>query len=641
MTTFTATYSPEDNRLRLYASSRLDSETYARVKAAGFKWAPKQDLFVAPMWTPLREDLLLELAGEIDDEDKSLVDRAEERSERFETYSDKRMADANAARKVVDDICEHIPLGQPILVGHHSERHARRDQARIESGMRKAVQMWRTSQYWTSRAEGAIRHAKYKELPAVRHRRIKGLESDKRKQEKRLADMQVSRQKWFAEDITPEQVAAYINAGYDYDLQKELAAGTVTATEIVERYRASFIRAIAHTERWIAHYANRLTYERAMLAEQLGAETGTVDAMAARFDLKPGGRVLIGRDGWLTIIRVNKAQGAVVSVTTTAPAYVTWSRQWKYGIEQIQEYQAPTEEQAAKVKKATSLPPICNYPGEGFREMTEAEWKARRKWSDFSYFGIVKATETHGAHRMRQMPMPGSLWKKQQVYITDMKRVDPPAPAPRPELPAAEPAPRMTGYAAPQPREHASDAGFRALEGALKSGVQVVTAPQLFPTPDSVAAQVIDLAGIESTHKVLEPSAGTGKLIDQIKAAAPAEVTAIELNTRLVEALRSRYSGRGGIYIHSGDFLDFTPPESRFDRIVMNPPFERGADIRHIEHARTFLRPGGRLVAICANGPRQQEKLKPIATEWIDLPDGTFQSQGTSVRTAIVVIERE
>jgi hypothetical protein len=69
---YTATYSPEDNKLRLYSTTRLDSETYARVKAAGFIWAPKQDLFVAPMWTPNREDLLIELAGEIEDEDRNL-----------------------------------------------------------------------------------------------------------------------------------------------------------------------------------------------------------------------------------------------------------------------------------------------------------------------------------------------------------------------------------------------------------------------------------------------------------------------------------------------------------------------------------------------------------------------------------------
>jgi len=69
MQTLTATYSPEDNKLRLYSSSRLDSATYERVKATGFKWAPRQELFVAPMWTPVREDLLMELCGEIGDEE--------------------------------------------------------------------------------------------------------------------------------------------------------------------------------------------------------------------------------------------------------------------------------------------------------------------------------------------------------------------------------------------------------------------------------------------------------------------------------------------------------------------------------------------------------------------------------------------
>lgn len=69
MPAFTATYSPEDNKLRLYAASHLNTDLYARAKAAGFSWAPRQQLFVAPMWTPGREDLLIELAGTIDDEE--------------------------------------------------------------------------------------------------------------------------------------------------------------------------------------------------------------------------------------------------------------------------------------------------------------------------------------------------------------------------------------------------------------------------------------------------------------------------------------------------------------------------------------------------------------------------------------------
>jgi hypothetical protein len=46
-------------------------------------------------WTREREDLLIELCGEIDDEDTSLVERAEERAGRFVDYKDKRISDAN------------------------------------------------------------------------------------------------------------------------------------------------------------------------------------------------------------------------------------------------------------------------------------------------------------------------------------------------------------------------------------------------------------------------------------------------------------------------------------------------------------------------------------------------------------------
>ena len=139
---YTATYSPEDNKLRLYSSTRLDRKLYARVRGAGFIYAPKQELFVAPMWTPEREDLLIELCGEIDDEDTSLVERAEERADRFVDYKDKRISDAERAHEAVSRIADNIPLGQPILIGHHSERHARKDAERIENGMRKTVKMW-------------------------------------------------------------------------------------------------------------------------------------------------------------------------------------------------------------------------------------------------------------------------------------------------------------------------------------------------------------------------------------------------------------------------------------------------------------------------------------------------------------------
>jgi len=209
-----ATYSPEDNKLRLYSVGRLDAATYERVKEAGFRWAPKQGFFVAPMWTPDREDLLIELAGEIGDEDTSLVDRAEERADRFGNYSDSRSRDAESARKGVAAIAEHIPFGQPILVGHHSERHARKDAQRIEAGMRQAVKMWDTAEYWKYRAAGALRHAKYKERADVRARRIKGLEADKRKNERTIAEARNALNLWQREGLTLEQAKAI--ADYNY-----------------------------------------------------------------------------------------------------------------------------------------------------------------------------------------------------------------------------------------------------------------------------------------------------------------------------------------------------------------------------------------------------------------------------------------
>ena len=76
-----------------------------------------------------------------------------------------------------------------------------------------------------------------------------------------------------------------------------------------------------------------------------------------------------------------------------------------------------------------------------------------------------------------------------------------------------------------------------------------------------------------------------------------------------------------------------------FDKIIMNPPFINGADIKHIEHAMGFLKPGGRLVALCANGPRQRYKLMPHADTWEELPQGSFKDSGTMVNVAMLTIE--
>lgn len=92
------------------------------------------------------------------------------------------------------------------------------------------------------------------------------------------------------------------------------------------------------------------------------------------------------------------------------------------------------------------------------------------------------------------------------------------------------------------------------------------------------------------------------------------------------------------VSVTCANFLECNGDLGRFDRVVMNPPFENGADIKHITHALTMLKPGGRLVAICANGPRQNEQLRPLADTWEELPAGTFD--GTGVRAVLLVIAK-
>jgi hypothetical protein len=570
----TATYSPEDNKLRLYADARLSRDLYERVKAAGFTWAAKQGLFVAPAWTPEREDLLTELCGEVGDEDTSLAERAGDRADRFDGYRDRRAGDAERARAAVAAVADAIPLGQPILVGHHSERHARRDAERIEREMRKAVRLWQTAQYWEDRAAGAVRHAKYKERPAVRARRIKTIEADRRKAERERDTAIRFLKAWRAAGLThalavrianhdhvsrsfplaefPRQLPASQYEGA-MSLWSALTEGVMTAAQARRIAVRCHARTIRRARRWVAHCENRLTYERAVLAAAGGIPADRVTPEkggAVRCWASPGH----GR-GWSIVQKVNK-----VSVTVLD----NWGNGGKDFTRTI-----PFDKLAAV--------------------MSAAEVAAKRA------AGLLVPVEPAG------------------FYLAD-----------EPVL-AAKSRPAADGQAET----------FERMAEALRAGVKVVSAPQLFPTPLELAARVVELADIRPGMTVLEPSAGTGNLVRAVLAAAPcATVYAVEINPTLHAGLSALVAGG-----RCGDFLAMNGELGPFDRVVMNPPFERGADIRHVEHARGKLKPGGRLVAIVADGPRQRDSLKSLATVWYSLPPGSFAEEGTNVNAAILVID--
>lgn len=646
----TATFSPEDNSLRIYPYARLPEDIYKRVRDAGFTWAPRQELFVAKAWTPERFDLLIELCGEVGDEDTSLVERAEERADRFGGYSDNRMRDANAARDAVEAISERFAGGQPILRGHHSERRARKDKERIDSGMQKAVKMWDTAKYWQERAAGAIRHAKYKERADVRARRIGKLEAERRKHERSRSDSMKLLKLWSSDKLSLAlakhicNVADHIHACFPLDqyprppeaskyeglmsLWSALNDGIINETQARDIAIPRHERNIAYQQRWMDHLDLRLAYERTMLDEQGGL-------VADKVDIVEGGRVLIGRE-WLTVMRVTRKNGRVISIRSNAKY---WN---KHGIEEIRAYEPPTAEATAAVKAATKLPPLCNYDGPGFIQMTTEEWKQRSKVSDYAFARKIAATDNAGAHRARFIF--GAGYTTTQVFITDAKIVGPPAPsAPKDEerpFAVVAPQPVLTSVPeVPKPRHETTE--FDAMREQLKNGgVQVVVAPQLFPTPDHIVEQMVQLAEIQEGHVILEPSAGTGNILRQLRGIADGRTQriAVEINPQLCSILR-QVDPQATIV--NGDFLDYAS-EARFDRIVMNPPFESAIDIEHIMHAMTLLKPGGRLVALCANGPRQNDRLRAVVAQhgghWQVLPPDSFRDAGTAVNVAMLAL---
>ncbi|MFC3724461.1 DUF3560 domain-containing protein [Neoaquamicrobium sediminum] len=268
MITYTATYSPEDNKLRLYASSRLDAETFARVKATGFVWAPKQELFVAPKWSPRREDLLIELAGEIEPEEMTIAERAQAKAERLDDLAHKRHREANAFNRAAQQLSEAFSHGQPILVGHHSERKAMKTKERMDSAQAKANKAAKLADYWLYRAEGVERHANRKNDPKVRARRIKTLLAELRDLQGKLNDCHAALAFWdrVTDDATIVKAANYgkFTKFGDYGaLQSGEKTPQGLRAERIEAYQKALDS--GYWERWISHTLNRLSYERELL----------------------------------------------------------------------------------------------------------------------------------------------------------------------------------------------------------------------------------------------------------------------------------------------------------------------------------------------------------------------------------------
>ncbi|MEX5634973.1 DUF3560 domain-containing protein [Parafrankia sp. FMc2] len=218
------------------------------------------------------------VAVEVDDTPRSTAvveaeraGRAAARAERFTGYSENAAGRSEAAEAGAREIQRHIPFGQPVLYGHHSQKKHEKALERIDSGLRKSFAEGRKATHWAGRAESAENAQRYRENVYVTLRRIDRMEAELRA-DRRIADRR--------------------------------AANGVTSAEPTR------------LDLRISHLEQRIAYWRAQVAaaEAAGAKVWRPA------DFAKGDVLQCGGSRWLRVVRVNKKSVSVEHPTNpTAP----------------------------------------------------------------------------------------------------------------------------------------------------------------------------------------------------------------------------------------------------------------------------------------------------------------------------------
>lgn len=170
-------------------------------------------------------------------------------------------------------------------------------------------------------------------------------------------------------------------------------------------------------------------------------------------------------------------------------------------------------------------------------------------------------------------------------------------------------------------------------------------AAQSFYTPMGLVEKLVGWASVYEEALCLEPSAGDGRIVYALKEAGVKNVHACELD----ESLHERIEAAGGT-VKAKDFLIYKPgglsPFKGYNRIVMNPPFNRDAYKTHIEKAYALLAKDGMLISLAP-----KTVLDSLATLKLHLPecnyatfeplDGKlFKEYGTAIQVGVVEIHK-
>ena len=220
------------------------------------------------------------------------ADRAERQQDRADALAAKASRQADAARAAHEharQLTEHIPFGQPILVGHHSEGRMRRHAKRIHAAMDATVQAATEAEETQRRAQVAQIGTDARYNPVTIANRITRLTAEHAR-------------------ITRQLNGHTRTVAVSTDGTRHIETTTPASGQHHDRL----------TQR-LAHITGQLTYWQAIRQEQITTGTATGHGPAT---IHKGDTVQI-RGRWYTVVRANKKTVTVPSTlgawTDTAP----------------------------------------------------------------------------------------------------------------------------------------------------------------------------------------------------------------------------------------------------------------------------------------------------------------------------------
>ena len=200
----TIKHTHEDGTL-IYGTAKGDG-VYEIARRHGFAWFPSIKMIgirqsrdqvakrhringLAEALCAAGHEVTVEINDEHRDRAEVLADQAErleDRAERLEARSERHAAASEAARARADQIGERFYMGQPIIVGHYSEKGARADQRRMHAAMDRSCEEHAAAQYAAQQASAVGNSLARSARPDVTARRIKTAEAELRKIQKYL-----------------------------------------------------------------------------------------------------------------------------------------------------------------------------------------------------------------------------------------------------------------------------------------------------------------------------------------------------------------------------------------------------------------------------------------------------------------------